>query len=46
MVINVYVVIMGGGSLGLNVALDLIADKNEVTIIEKDEERCKFVELN
>jgi trk system potassium uptake protein len=25
------------------VALDLVADRNEVTIIEKDEERCKFV---
>ena len=40
---NVYVVIMGGGRLGLRVALDLIADNKDVTLIEKDEERCKFV---
>ena len=39
---------MGGGTLGLNIALDLIADKNEVTLIEKDEERCNYIakELN
>ncbi len=40
---NVYVVIMGGGRLGLKVALDLIADDKDVTLIEKDKERCKFV---
>ena len=40
---NVYVVIMGGGRLGLRVALDLIADNKDVTLIEKDEKRCKFI---
>ncbi len=34
---------MGGGRLGLQVALDLIADDKDVTIIEKDENRCKFL---
>lgn len=34
---------MGGGTLGLNLALDLIADKNEVTLIEKDEKRCNYI---
>ena len=38
-----YVIIMGGGRLGLKVALDLIADDKDVTIIEKDENRCKFL---
>jgi trk system potassium uptake protein TrkA len=32
-----------GGRLGLQVALDLIADDKDVTIIEKDENRCKFL---
>jgi len=39
----VYVVIMGGGSLGLHVALDLIEDSYDVTIIEEDENRCKLL---
>ena len=43
MVVNVYIVIIGGGRLGLHIALDLVADEKDVTIIEKDEERCKFV---
>ena len=43
MVVNVYIVIMGGGSLGLHIALDLFADEKDVTIIENGEERCKFV---
>jgi trk system potassium uptake protein TrkA len=34
---------MGGGRLGLRVALDLIADNIDVSIIEKDENRCKFI---
>jgi trk system potassium uptake protein len=34
---------MGGGSLGLNVALDLIEDSHDVTVIEKDENRCKLL---
>lgn len=38
-----YVIIMGGGSLGLHVALDLIEDSQDVTIIEEDENRCKLL---
>jgi trk system potassium uptake protein len=38
-----YVIIMGGGRLGLQLGLDLIADDKDVTIIEKDADRCKFV---
>ena len=38
-----YVIIMGGGKLGLRVAIDLIADDKDVTLIEKDENRCKFI---
>ncbi|MGB7968149.1 MAG: TrkA family potassium uptake protein [Methanobacterium sp.] len=38
-----YVVIMGGGDLGLHVALDLVKDSNDVTIIEDDENRCKLL---
>ena len=34
---------MGGGSLGLHVALDLIKDSKDVTIIEEDKSRCKFL---
>jgi trk system potassium uptake protein TrkA len=34
---------MGGGKLGFQVALDLIADTNDVAIIEKDENRCKLL---
>ena len=41
--VNVYVIIMGGGRLGLQVALDLIEDNIDVSIIEKDENRCKFI---
>jgi trk system potassium uptake protein len=39
----VYVVIMGGGSLGLHVAINLIEDSHDVTIIEEDENRCKLL---
>ena len=34
---------MGGGSLGLHVALNLIKDSHDVTIIEEDENRCKLL---
>ena len=34
---------MGGGRLGLHIALELVSDGKDVIIIEKDEERCKFV---
>jgi trk system potassium uptake protein TrkA len=34
---------MGGGSLGLHVAFDLIEDSQDVTIIEENENRCKFL---
>ena len=34
---------MGGGSLGLHVALDLIKDSHDVTIIEENENKCKFL---
>ena len=32
-----------GGSLGLHVALNLIEDSQDVTIIEEDENRCKLL---
>ena len=38
-----YVIIVGGGKLGLRVAIDLITDDKDVTLIEKDENRCKFI---
>ena len=41
--VNVYVVIMGGGRLGLRVAQDLIEDDKDVTLIEKDKNSCKFI---
>ena len=31
---------MGGGNLGLHVALDLVKDSHSVTVIEEDENRC------
>lgn len=42
-VVKLYVIIMGGGKLGLNLAKDLIDDGKDVTVIEQDEERCKFL---
>jgi trk system potassium uptake protein len=42
-VVKLYVIIMGGGKLGLNLAKDLIYDGKDVTVIEQDEERCKFL---
>lgn len=38
-----YIIIMGGGRLGLQLAKELIADKKDVTVIEKNEERCKYL---
>ena len=38
-----YVIIMGGGNLGLHVALALIEDSQDVTIIEENENRCKLL---
>lgn len=37
------VVIMGAGRVGLNLALFLISDGHDVTIIEKDEEKCQSI---
>ena len=34
---------MGGGRLGLHVSIDLIKDSHDVTIIEEDESRCKYL---
>ena len=34
---------MGGGSLGLHVALDLIKDSQDVTIIEENKNRCTLL---
>jgi len=42
-VVKLYVVIMGGGKLGFNLAKDLIDDGKDVTVIEQDEKRCKFL---
>lgn len=36
-----YVVIMGGGRVGLNLASLLVADGNDVVLIESDEDLCK-----
>ena len=38
-----YIIIMGGGKLGFQIAVDLIADNNDVAIIEENEERCKLL---
>lgn len=43
MVINLYVVIMGGGRLGLKLAEKLIADGHSLTVIESDKERCDYL---
>jgi trk system potassium uptake protein len=37
----VYVVIAGGGKVGRFIAVDLLADGHDVTIIEKEEGRCE-----
>ncbi len=36
-----YIVIMGGGRVGLNLASLLVADGNDVVLIESDEDLCK-----
>ncbi len=36
-----YVVIAGGGKVGRSIAVDLLADHHEVTIIERIEDRCE-----
>ncbi|RPJ57049.1 MAG: Trk system potassium transporter TrkA [Acidobacteria bacterium] len=38
------IIILGGGAVGALVARRLIGEKNEVTIVEKDEERCTQLE--
>lgn len=43
MVINLYVVIMGGGRLGLKLAEKLIDDGHSLTVIESDKERCDYL---
>ena len=35
-----YVVVMGGGRVGMNLASFLIADGHDVTLIENDENLC------
>lgn len=44
-VINLYIVIMGGGCLGIQLAKELIANKKNVTIIEMDE-KYKYLSSN
>lgn len=39
-----YVVIMGGGRVGSTLADLLTSDGHEVTVIERDKERCKKLE--
>lgn len=41
--IDLYVVIMGGGRLGLKLAKKLIDDGHNLTVIERDEERCDYL---
>lgn len=36
-----YIVIAGGGKVGRSIAVDLLADHHEVTIIERIEDRCE-----
>jgi len=43
MVIDLYVIIMGGGRLGLKLAKCLIVDGYTVTVIESDKERCEYL---
>ncbi|MTK62993.1 MAG: TrkA family potassium uptake protein [Methanobacterium sp.] len=38
-----YVVIMGGGRLGLKLAKELIFDGHDLTLIEKDEGKCHYL---
>ncbi len=41
-----YIVIVGAGKIGFNLAQKLIADKHVVTVIEKDKERCEGMAQN
>ncbi|MFA6079806.1 MAG: NAD-binding protein [Candidatus Omnitrophota bacterium] len=41
-----YIVIVGAGRIGFNLAQKLIQDKHAVTVIEKDEKRCEGISQN
>ena len=41
-----YIVIVGAGRIGFNLAQKLIQDKHTVTIIEKDKKRCEEIALS
>ncbi len=41
-----YIVIVGGGRIGFNLAQKLIQDKHTVTVIEKDKVRCEGISQN
>ncbi len=41
-----YIVIVGAGRIGFNLAQKLIQDKHAVTVIEKDKERCEGISQN
>ena len=41
-----YIVIVGAGKIGFNLAQKLIADKHVVTVIEKDKARCEGIAQN
>lgn len=41
-----YIVIVGAGRIGFNLAQKLIQDKNTVTVIEKDKTRCEGISQN
>ena len=41
-----YIVIVGAGRVGFNLAQKLIQDKHAVTVIEKDEKRCQGISQN
>ena len=38
--IEMYIIIMGGGRVGLNLANLLIEDGHDITLIERDESLC------
>ena len=41
-----YVIILGAGNMGLNLASLLISDENEVTMIESDEKKLIMWGMN
>jgi len=41
-----YIVIIGAGRIGFNLAQKLVSDKHTVTIIEKDRPRCEYISQN